>query len=197
MIIIKAQILSVLFFFAMRLKFVILFFPFIGYTQTVVNNDSLLFYFNNILNSYRISYRLKSIQIDTTLKVFTDSWSGQMAKSSVVGHGSGKNEFSKRVALFTNSFKNATFYGENCTSLITPDINTTDINILIRKEIDLYIKKSYAGEITQYELAYFAFLNFKNSPPHNQFLLSKDVKYFYISCARSKGMTYVCYVAKD
>lgn len=181
----------------MRLKFVIFFFPFIGFTQTVVKNDSLLFHFNNILNLHRISHRLNPIQIDTTLKIFTDSWSGQMAKSGIVGHGTGKNEFLKRVALFSDCFQNATFYGENCTSLITPDFNTTDINIYIRKEIDLYIKKSYTGEITQYELAYFAFLNFKNSPPHNQFLLSKDVKYFYISCARSKGMTYVCYVAKD
>jgi hypothetical protein len=70
-----------------------------------------------------------------------------MAKSGIVGHGTGKNEFLKRVALFTDCFQNATFYGENCTSLITPDINTTDINIYIRKEIcedstEVFINKS-------------------------------------------------------
>lgn len=180
-----------------RLILILLLFPMVGFSQTVLNNDSLLYYFTHILNEYRSSQGLLPLEVDLSIKGFTDNWSNQMASINVVSHGSGENIFQKRV-YSCNCFPGGKFLGENCTNITTPDVTTTNTNIVSPiKNIEPYMKKSYLGTITQYELAHFVFLNFKNSPPHNAFLLNKDVKRFYISGSRGKDWTYICYVAMD
>lgn len=178
-----------------RFVFILVFIPLIGFSQTIVNGDSLLNYFNGILNEFRASNGVGPIEVDGSLKDFTDNWSKKMSSMGVVSHGSGDNVFQRRAIDY---FPPGTFCGENCTQINTPKVNT-DINIVSPiKNSEPYVKKAYSGKITQYELAYLAFLNFYNSPPHNAFLLNKDTKYFYISCSRgTDNMTYICYVARS
>ncbi len=181
--------------FRKQLTLILLLTPVFGFSQTVVNNDSLLHCFKYILNNYRVSQGVAPIEVDGTLKGFTDNWSKQMSLTGVVGHGSGDNAFQKRI-IDCNCFPPATFCLENCTEIYTPDINTNKPISCPVKNIEPYVKKAFSGKITQYELAYFAFLNFKNSPPHNAGMLSKETKYFYISGTRNKGVTYISYVAR-
>jgi len=179
-----------------RLILILLLIPSLGFSQTVVNNDSLLYHFKKIINNYRKSYGLSPLEVDGVLKSFTDDWSKQMAATKLVGHGGGDNVFQKRI-LDCNCFPPATFCAENCTDIYTPVVNfESKINCPIRDLIP-YIEKSVSGNITQYELAYYIFLSWKNSPPHNQTMLSKDTKYFYVSGAKRGDFTYLCYVARS
>jgi uncharacterized protein YkwD len=170
--------------------------PSLGFSQTVVNNDSLLYHFKNILNNYRKSYGILPLEVDSVLKTFTVNWSKHMSLTGIVGHGSGENSFQKRIET-CGCFPPATFCLENCTEIYTPDVNTKDPVSCPIKNIEPYIKKAYSGKITQYELAYFAFLNFKNSSPHNAAMLSKDTKYFHIYGSRNNGTTFISYVARQ
>lgn len=179
-----------------RLILIFAFIPFLGFSQNTVNNDSLLYYFKYILNNYRVSQGVLPIEVDGTLKGFTDNWSKQMSITNVVGHGSGDNSFQRRIDD-CNCFPAASFCAENCTVLYTPDRFTDETVTCELKNIEPLIQKSFAGKITQYELAYFAFLNFYNSPPHRGTLLNKDTKYFFISSTRRNGMTYISYIARS
>lgn len=179
-----------------RLILLLVFIPSVGFSQTFVNNDSLVYYFKYILNNYRVSHGLQPVEIDGTLKGFTDNWSKQMSITGIVGHGSGNNAFQQRISD-CKCFQPETYCGENCTEIYTPSVSVnSDVSCTI-KNIEPYIKKSFSGKITQYELAYFVFLNFKNSPPHNAFLLDKNVKYFFISGTRGNEKTYVSYIARS
>lgn len=181
-----------------RLIFILLLTPSIGFSQTILNNDSLLYNFTYILNNYRVSQGLQPLEVDLLMKDFTDNWSKQMASTGLVGHGSGNNSFEQRVKNYSK-FPVGKAVGENCCNIHTPDFNTNDLVVCDTKdkEIEPYVKKSYSGNITQYELAYFTFLNFKLSPLHNAYMLKKDVKYYYISGHRGKGgWTYISYVAR-
>lgn len=179
-----------------RLIVILTFIPFVGFSQTVVNNDSLLYHFKNIINNYRKSYGLSPLEVDSVLKTFTVNWSKQMSSTKTVTHGGGENSFQRRIET-CGCFPPATFCLENCTEIFTPDVNTNNPVSCPIKNIEPYVKKSYSGNITQYELAYFAFLNFKNSPPHNAAMLNKDTKYFHIYGSRNKGTTYIAYVARS
>jgi len=179
-----------------RLILILLLTPSLGFSQTIVNNDSLLYYFEYISNNYRKSHGLNPLEVDGSLKGFTDNWSKQMSLTGVVGHGSGNNGFQRRIET-CGCFPPGTFCAENCTEVYSPDVNTNlDVYCPI-DNIRPYVKKAFSGKITQYELAYLAFLNFYNSPPHRATLLNKDTKYFYVSSTRGKGMTYICYVARS
>ena len=180
-----------------RLIFILLLIPSVGFSQTTLNNDSLLYHFTHILNNYRTSHGLQPLMVDLSIKDFTDNWSKKMASTGLVGHGDKDISWEQRVRGYTK-FPIGRIVSENCTNIHTPDFNTNDSVVCSfkDKEIEPYVKKSYSGKITQYELAYFAFLNFKRSPPHHAFMLKKDVKYFYISGYRGKGgWTYISYVA--
>lgn len=179
-----------------RLILILLLVPSLGFSQTIVNNDSLLYYFNVILNEFRASNGIGPIQVDGSLKGFTYNWSKQMALVNEVSHGSGENGFLKRIET-CGCFPPATFCAENCTEIFTPDTKISDNISCPIKNIEPYIKKSYSGKITQYELAYFTFLNFYNSPPHRSTLLNKDTKYFHISGSRSHGKTFISYIARN
>jgi uncharacterized protein YkwD len=179
-----------------RFILILAFTPLMGFSQTIVNNDSLLYYFEYISNNYRKSHGLNPLGVDGTLKGFTDNWSKQMSLNGVVGHGSGDNGFQRRIET-CGCFPPATFCAENCTEVYSPDVNTNlDVYCPI-DNIRPYVKKAFSGKITQYELAYLAFLNFYNSPPHRATLLNKDTKYFYVSSTRGRGMTYICYISRS
>ena len=179
-----------------RFVFILVFIPLIGFSQTIVNNNSLLNYFNGILNEFRASNGVGPIEVDGSLKGFTDNWSKHMSLTDEVNHGSGDIAFQRRI-IDCKCFAPSTFCAENCTLLYTPDVNSnSDITYSV-PNVEPYVKKAFSGKITQYELAYFAFLNFYNSPPHRGTLLNKDTKYFYISGSRNQGKTYICYVARS
>jgi len=171
--------------------------PVLGYSQPSVNRDSLLYYFTKIINDYRSSNGLETLSIDTHLKLFTDEWSMKMGEMNRVGHGEGSEHFRYRVA-YNEKLKvpGGTKLFENCTELMTPDV-TISVSVQSYPELIPYINRSYAGKLNQYEYAYYAFLMWKNSPPHNGTMLSPYTKYFYLSPYRKHGKTFLCYIARS
>lgn len=171
--------------------------PYIGYSQPSVNQDSLLHYFTKIINDYRTSKGLEPLMIDPKLKVHTEYWAKRMGEMDLVSHGTGNDHFKYRVVLNKNlSVGEGTFLLENCTQLMTPDVPRI-VSVQSYPELIPYINRSYAGKLNQYEYAYYGFLMWKNSPPHNDGMLSPRTKYFYLSSYRKNGSTFLCYIARS
>lgn len=172
----------------------LLLFPSLCFSQTDVNQDSLLFHFTTIINQYRVKNGLNKLVVDPKIKEVTDYWSKKMGESGVVGHGTGDNSFQNRIQK-SKHLTSCELILENCTELMTPDKPIiTDVKTY--PELKPYIDGSYLKILTQYEYAMYGFLMWKNSPPHNQGMLDPTTKSFYISSFRRNGRTYLCYIAK-
>lgn len=149
-------------------------YPSIGFSQTDVNQDSLLFHFTNIINEYRIKNGLDELVVDPEIKVVTDYWSKKMGESGVVSHGIGDDSFQNRI----NRSKHLTsreMVLENCTELMTPD-KPMKTDVKTYRELKPYIDGSYLKILTQNEYAMYGFLMWKNSPPHNKGMLEPTSK---------------------
>lgn len=178
-----------------KLVILLLLTPMVGLTQPRVNQDSLLLYFTKIINNYRVSKGLGTLSVDPQIKVLTDYQSKKMADNGVVGHGTGNDDFQHRLTR-CDCLHNVELFLENCTELMTPDVPfITDVESY--PDVEPYIEKSYAGKLTQYQYAYYAFLMWKNSAPHHRAMLNPDTKYFYLSSYRKNGRTYLCYIARS
>jgi uncharacterized protein YkwD len=83
-----------------KLRFLLLLFtiPTFVFSQTLVNQDSLLFHFTQIINDYRVNNGLAKLEVDTKIKVLTDEWSKRMAETGKVGHGEGDESFQSRIS---------------------------------------------------------------------------------------------------
>ncbi len=178
-----------------RLVVLLFFVPSIGFGQTKVNQDSLLYHFTKIINSYRAKNGLNPVSVDPKMKVLTDYWSKRMGEMGLVGHGSGYDSFQSRISR-EKSIPPSFIMLENCTELMTPDVPKY-VTVESYPDLVWYIQKSYACQLNQYQYAYYAFLMWKNSPPHNQSMLDPDTKYFYLSSCRKNGHTYLCYIARS
>lgn len=178
-----------------KLVILLLLIPTVGLTQPRVNQDSLLVYFTKIINNYRVSNGLSPLSIDPKIKVLTDYQSKKMADNGLVSHGTGYDDFSNRINR-CKCLPEVELVLENCTELMTPDVPfVTDVQSY--PDVEPYIEKSYAGKLTQYQYAYYAFLMWKNSAPHHRAMLDPDTKYFYLSSYRKNGRTYLCYIARS
>lgn len=186
-----------------RLIIVFLLLPTIGFSQTIVNNKLLLSNFKKILNDYRWMYGLNPVEIDKNLKEFTDAWAKEMSEMGEVSHGENENSTSNRVNNY-DYIKPGAHFVENCTDLITPQKNVIKKCKITHpngtpwveyEKITPYIEGSYSGKITQYQLAMYIFLLWKNSPSHDKAMLDKNVTHFYISSHRRGDLTYVSYIA--
>ena len=168
-------------------------FPYIGFSQTDVNQDSLLFHFTKIINEYRIKNGLNELVVDPKIKESTDYWSKRMGESGVVGHGTGDNSFQNRINR-SKYLSSRELVLENCTELMTPD-KPMKTDVKTYRELKPYIDGSYLKVLNQYECAMYGFLMWKNSPPHNKGMLDPTTKYFYLSSYKKNGRTYLCYIA--
>lgn len=169
--------------------------PTLGFGQTKVNQDSLIYYFTKIINDYRANNGLNSVTVDSKIRVLTDYWSKRMGEMGLVGHGTGNESFQSRISR-EKSIPPSFIMLENCTELMTPDVPRY-VTVQSYPDLVWYIQKSYACELTQYQYAYYGFLMWKNSPPHNRSMLDPDTKYFYLSSYRKNGSTYLCYIARS
>jgi len=50
---------------------------------------------------------------------------------------------------------------------------------------------------TNYNIAMYCFLQWKNSIPHNRLLLNDKIKRFYLSYNKDKTFSYFCFIAMD
>jgi uncharacterized protein YkwD len=50
---------------------------------------------------------------------------------------------------------------------------------------------------TNYNIAMYCFLQWKNSIPHNRLLLNDKIKRFYLSYNKDKTFSYFCFIAVD
>jgi uncharacterized protein YkwD len=167
----------------------------IGFSQSRVNQDSLLYHFTFIINEYRKINGLNKIEVDKKLQTLTDYWSKTMGLTGKVGHGEGSESFQSRISR-CNCFPPSQLVLENCTELMTPDKPIlTSVNTY--PDLISYIESSYAGRLNQYEYAKYGFLMWKNSEPHNRSMLNADIKWFYLSSFRNNGRTYLCFIARS
>lgn len=180
----------------MKVVSLILFFiPTFGFSQSLVNQDSLLFHFTHIINDYRVRNGLKELEVDPNMKVLTDYWSKRMGEMGKVGHGEGKESFQSRISS-EKSIPPSFIMLENCTELMTPD-KPIKTSVKTYPELKPYIDGSYQGILNQYDYAMYGFLMWKNSPPHNKGMLDPDTNYFYLSSYRKNGRTYLCYISRN
>lgn len=164
------------------------------YGQNRVNNDSVLYFFQLLVNDYRTINGLKPLSIDKKIKPFTDNWAKHMSKVNMVYHGVDTNSFSHRAKNF---FPKDIYCVENCCTITTP-LKPTDafINCPIKELIPL-LEKTYNGTATQFDYAHFAFILWKNSPDHNEALLDPNIVKFYLSSSPSKDLTYIEFVGTN
>jgi hypothetical protein len=62
-------------------------------------------------------------------------------------------------------------------------------------EIETLTKRAYNHDLNQYEIAYYVFVMWKNSPSHNLAMLESIIKYFNLASNPNKSQTYFCFVA--
>jgi hypothetical protein len=87
--------------------------------------------------------------------------------------------------------------GENIAMLINaPNDNkpywSSDI-----EEVGKILNKMSMGTSTNYDVAMYCFLLWKNSKSHNELLLNNKVKRFYLSYEKSKTFYYFCFIGLD
>jgi uncharacterized protein YkwD len=181
----------------MKLKIVLFVFMAVSitsYGQTVVNNDSVLYYFKVMLNEYRMVNGLKPLTIEKKIKPFTESWATHMSSVNQVYHGIDSNGFSVRAKKY---FGKDTYCVETCCTITTPKVLSDGYITCPIKELIPLIRKSYDGTATQEDFAYFTFILWKTSPDHNEALLDPNIKKFYLSSSPSKDVTYMEFVGTN
>lgn len=161
---------------------------FILYNLPSFGQDSYNKEFKKIINEYRKDFNLNPIEIDTSLKSFADNHVNYMSEIEKVSHGENEFEFFNRW----KKFRPLEFYsGENCTELFIPKkSNSGNIETTI-DELNPLVKKILREGPSITDLCLYSFLLWKYSPPHNEFLLDKKIKYFYFSI-KQKGYWYYC-----
>ena len=136
--------------------------------NTLNNNDTpIIVHFEQILNEYRYSNGLSKVVIDKSIREFTDERSRTLVQE--YSH----EKFHENIYSYDYDFN---FAGEN--------IGISKNN-----------KNSYLS--TNYNIAMYCFLQWKNSIPHNQLLLNDKIKRFYLSYNKDKTFSYFCFIAMD
>ncbi len=165
--------------------FVFLLSPILGFSQINVNEDSVNYYFTQIINEYR-GERLK-LETDTTLKPFSDYWAQYLYYikrtkdssefySDYYHHGIGDNQFKNRKRRYSNLI--------NSENAIEPwDVKWTPV----------FLGDKSTGSINK-DVARYIFHLWKNSPSHNEVMLLEETKYFYLSTYIVNGKITVSYV---
>jgi uncharacterized protein YkwD len=153
------------------------------------NNDvSIIVHFEQILNEYRYSNGLNPVKIDHSMKEFTDLRS----KSLVTDYS--HNGFNKNLRSYISNFTDG---GENIAMVINALNDNKPYWSSDIEEVGKILNKMAMGTSTNYDVAMYCFLLWKNSKSHNDLLLNNKVKRFYLSYEKSKTFYYFCFIGLD
>ena len=153
------------------------------------NNDvSIIVHFEKILNEYRYSNGLNPVKIDHSMKEFTDLRS----KSLVTDYS--HNGFNKNLRSYISNFTDG---GENIAMVINAHNDNKQYWSSDIEEVGKILNKMAMGTSTNYDVAMYCFLLWKNSKSHNELLLNNKVKRFYLSYEKSKTFYYFCFIGLD
>jgi uncharacterized protein YkwD len=153
------------------------------------NNDvPIIVHFEQILNEYRYSNGLNPVKIDHSMKEFTDLRS----KSLVTDYS--HNGFNKNLRSYISNFTDG---GENIAMVINALNDNKPYWSSDIEEVGKILNKMAMGTSTNYDVAMYCFLLWKNSKSHNDLLLNNKVKRFYLSYEKSKTFYYFCFIGLD
>lgn len=170
-------------------KFVILLFSLLLFGFKNPNNDTpIIIHFEQILNEYRRSNGLSKVVIDESIKEFADSRS----KSLVTDYS--HNGFNENIHSYISDF---TYGGENIVKIYIPKKDIVGGWISDVKEIDEILNKMTLRTSTDYDVAKYCFLSWKHSESHNELLLDKKIKRFYLSYQKTESHYYFSFIALD
>lgn len=160
----------------------------LGFKSPNENDIPIIIHFQQILNEYRCLNGLNEIMIDESIKKLTD----YRSKSLVTDYShNGFKEIIKENNLYPKSG------GENIAKLFNLPADKKPYYSSNIKEITDIMNKMAMGTSTNYDVALYCFLLWKNSKSHNDLLLNSKVKRFYLSYEKSKTFYYFCFIGLD
>jgi uncharacterized protein YkwD len=171
-------------------KFIILLCSFLllGFKTAKCNEKEILLHFEKILNEYRVSNGLNKVVIDESLSQFVN----ERSKSLVQEYS--HEEFYENIYSYDYDFN---FAGENIAIVRNIDENDEPYYSSNIEEVSEILNKMARGESTNYDIAMYCFLKWKNSKSHNELLLSNKIKRFHLSYSKSETFYYFCFIALD
>lgn len=174
----------------MKKFLILLFLPIIfGFTTSEYNDKSIILHFQNIVNQYRTSKNLGEISIDESIKPLTD----ERSRDIIVNYNHLEDErFKEKVKSLPLKF---TFAGENIAKVRNIPPNKKPYYSSNIDEVSNIMNKMSMGEYTNYDIAMYCFLLWKNSNSHNDLLLDNKIKRFHLSYEKSETFYYFCFVA--
>lgn len=173
----------------MTRSIIFLFIPFIfGFQTPNYEEKPIIVYFEQILNEYRVSNGLNPIEIDHSMKAFADSRS----KSLMTDYS--HNGFNETIHSYIFDFTRG---GENIVKIYIPKQDVIGNWMSDVKEIDEILNKMTLRTSTDYDVAKYCFLSWKHSESHNELLLDKKIKRFYLSYQKTESHYYVSFIALD
>jgi uncharacterized protein YkwD len=171
-----------------KIIFFLFSFLLVGFKGPNNNDVSIIVHFEQILNEYRVSNGLNPVKIDHSMKEFTDLRS----KSLVTDYS--HNGFNKNLRSYISNFTNG---GENIAMVINALNDNKPYWSSDIEEVGKILNKMAMGTSTNYDVAMYCFLLWKNSKSHNDLLLNNKVKRFYLSYEKSKTFYYFCFIGLD
>ena len=166
-----------------------------GFTKVEYNEKYVILHFKNIVNDYRKENGLPEIKIDENLRFFSDNRAKCMKDD--YSHSS---DYELRKLLNPSS-AGIKFAGENIANLNVPSQNNKpyyssyDKNNNRLKDISDILNKFAIGDADEYDMAMYCFLTWKYSTDHNKLLLSKNIKWFYLSYEKSKTIYHFAFIS--
>lgn len=137
------------------------------------NKDSVVYYFEQLLNQDRSSLNLNKLELDTSLSKMEDYWVESILDSCVNSwnnfyavsphmfvfdlHGSGDNDFRKRCSKYLGS------------------------KFGLSENMGTLIQRDGEGKISDRELANLFFNNWKSSPHHYDNMKNKNGNKYYLT----------------
>jgi uncharacterized protein YkwD len=171
-------------------KVVILLLSFLLFGFKNPNNDStpIIINFEQILNEYRCSNGLNPVKIDYSMKEFAD-----LRSKSIVEDYS-HNGFKEKLHFYKLCRKSG---GENIAQVLNLPVDKKPYYSSNIKEVGDIMNKMAMGTSTNYDVAMYCFLLWRNSKSHNDLLLNPKIKRFYLSYEKSKTFYYFCFIGLD
>jgi uncharacterized protein YkwD len=174
--------------FMKKILFFLCLFLLFGFKNPNNNDTPIIMHFEEILNEYRHSNGLSKVVIDESIKEFADSRS----KSLVTDYS--HNGFNENIHSYISDF---TYGGENIVKIYIPKKDIVGGWISDVKEIDEILNKMTLRTSTDYDVAKYCFLSWKHSESHNELLLDKKIKRFYLSYQKTESHYYFSFIALD
>ena len=171
-----------------KILFFLCLFLLFGFKNPNNNDTPIIMHFEQILNEYRHSNGLNPIVIDGSIKKFAD----HRSKSLVTDYS--HNGFNENIHSYISDF---TYGGENIVKIYIPKKDVVGGWISDVKEIDEILNKMTLRTSTDYDVAKYCFLSWKHSESHNELLLDKKIKRFYLSYQKTESHYYFSFIALD